>query len=415
MQFINHGKHERHGSFADACDSVFSVSSVVRLLVSNLLLALFLFFHAVAISAQENSPRERFKHEKHGAIVFASGDGYELKCDIYQPKSDEPRPIMLAIHGGAWTTGTKFAMFRHARILANRGYVVMAINYRLAPDHKWPAQIHDCKHAVRWIREHADKYNADPDRVYAFGYSAGGHLASMLATTDKDDGLEGTALEPYAKHSSRIDGLIAGGSPMEFSWIDEESTSLKYWLDATRISDPEKYDQASPISFITDDDPVAVIFHGTSDSLVPTSSPESFVERYKKANIESEMILTPDGHAGAFSRTSLLIESLTKLETMLAKEKCKAKISAIRALTNAFVKAKGHLPMSFMDPVSTDDLMNFATTSENIEPSAYKEMMLNDRDGKQFEFSWSSKDGVIVKEAIGIDGERLSSRRNSGG
>ena len=116
--------------------------------------------------AQQAPERQRFKHKKHGAIVFASGDDYELKCDIYQPIADEPRPVMLAIHGGAWTTGTKFAMFRHARILANRGYVVMAINYRLAPQHKWPAQIHDCKHAVRWIREHAEKYNADPPVSY---------------------------------------------------------------------------------------------------------------------------------------------------------------------------------------------------------------------------------------------------------
>lgn len=365
-------------------------------------------------SGQTNRNRKRFRHEKHGAIVFASGDGYEIKCDIYQPKSDEPRPVMLAIHGGAWTTGTKFAMFRHARILANRGYVVMAINYRLAPDHKWPAQIHDCKHAVRWIREHATEYNADPNRVYAFGYSAGGHLAALLATSDEDDGLEGEVREPYSKHSSRIDGLIAGGSPMEFSWIDEDSTTLKYWLDATRASNPKKYAQASPISFVTSDDPVAVIFHGTSDSLVPTSSPKSFIDRYKEANIDSEMILSSDGHAGAFSRTSLLIESLTKLEAMLAKEKCKAKISAIRALTNAFIKARGHLPVSFNDPASPHDLLNFAITSENMKQSEYEELMLNERDGKQFETSWSSKDGVIIKEAVGLDGERLSSRLASG-
>lgn len=361
--------------------------------------------------AQDDSQRKRFKHEKHGAIVFKSGDGYELKCDIYQPKSDKPRPIMLAIHGGAWTTGTKFAMFRHARILANRGYVVMAINYRLAPEHKWPAQIHDCKHAVRWIREHAGQYNADPNRVYAFGYSAGGHLASMLATTDESDGLDGDTVEPYKKHSSRIDGLIAGGSPMEFSWIDEESTTLKYWLDATRISDPEKYAQASPATFVTHDDPVAVLFHGMADSLVPHSSPEAFAEKYLDAKVESEIIMSPDGHAGAFSRTSLLIESLAKLEFMLAKEKCREKIAAVTVLTAAFVKANKHLPVSFNDPDSTDDLSNFAITAENMKLAEYQELMVNERDGKQFAIRWSSNDGVIVSEAVGIEGEKLSSNR----
>jgi hypothetical protein len=80
----------------------------------------------------EDSNRLRFKYEKRGAIVYAQGDDYELKCDLFVPESDSPRPIMLAIHGGAWTTGSKFAMTRHARILANRGYVVMAINFTTA-------------------------------------------------------------------------------------------------------------------------------------------------------------------------------------------------------------------------------------------------------------------------------------------
>ena len=103
---------------------------------------LLLAFAVSSAFAQEDEQRKRFKHEKHGAIVFDTGEDYELKCDIYQPTSPGPHPVMLAIHGGAWRTGTKFAMFRHARILANRGYVVMSFNYRLAPEHKWLSLIH---------------------------------------------------------------------------------------------------------------------------------------------------------------------------------------------------------------------------------------------------------------------------------
>ena len=351
-------------------------------------------------NAQENS--KRFKHEKHGAIVFAEGEDYELTCDIYQPISDEPRPVMLAIHGGAWTTGSKLAMFRHARILANRGYVVMAPNYRLAPKHKWPAQIHDCKHAVRWIREHAEKYNADPDRVYVFGYSAGGHLGAMLAATDKDDGLEGEVKEPYSKHSSRIDGLIAGGSPMEFSWIGDDATTLKHWLGDTKDADPEAYFRASPTTFLTADDPPCIVFHGTVDQLVPASSPEAFVARCGEVKVEAELVMANGGHVAAFTYTSNLITCLAKLESSLLKETCNEKIDSIVNLIEAFTTSRGHLPPSVAE------LRAFAENSLQIKPVEFDQMLFNERDGKPFEILWGSSGRARVFEAVGVDGEKLS-------
>jgi len=358
-----------------------------------------------SLKAQDATEPKRFKHEKHGAIVFAKGDDYEVKCDIYQPKSDEPRPVMLAIHGGAWTTGTKFAMLRHARILANRGYVVMSINYRLAPDHKWPAQIHDCKHAVRWIREHADKYNADPDRVYAYGYSAGGHLAALLATTDKDDGLEGELNEPYSKHSSRIQGLIAGGAPMEFSWIEEDSTTLKHWLGGTKETNPEKYKQASATTYVTADDPVAVLYHGKVDNLVPTSSPQSFFDCCQKANIDSSITIANGGHASAFTQTTLLIESLQKLEAMLAKKKCQAKIDRMAGWVESYKTATGRAPDNLTQ------VLNFAGRSEALLLDELLDAAFSDRDGKEFEVQWDAKGRPVVSEAVGVDGEKLSSAK----
>jgi len=361
-------------------------------------------FLCAPASAQEKEDRKRFKHEKHGAIVYVTGDGYEIKCDIYQPKSDEPRPVMLAIHGGGWAWGSKLHMFRHARILANRGYVVMAINYRHAPQYKWPAQIYDCKQAVRWIRENADKYNADPDRVYAYGYSAGAHLATLLATTDADDDLEGEVSEPYSKHSSRIDGLIAGGAPMEFSWVSESYPSMAYFFGETRGENPEKYLEGSPITYVTSDDPVAVLYHGQGDTVVPVSSPRVFLKRYKEANLDVDLVLSNDGHIQAFSRTSMLIESLLKLEALVGKKECREKIAATRKLTDAFVKANKHLPESVAE------LGKFAVAKGLIKADELKTFALNERDGKEFEIRWSSEDGVIISEAVGVAGEKLSSR-----
>ena len=353
--------------------------------------------------AQTDSDRKRFSHEKHGAIVFAKGDDYELKCDIYQPESDEPRPVMLAIHGGAWTTGTKFAMLRHARILANRGYVVMALNYRLAPDHKWPAQIHDCKHAVRWIREHASRYNADPKRVYAFGYSAGGHLASMLATTDKDDGLEGNVEAPYSEHSSRVQGLIAGGAPTEFSWVGEQETTLEYWLGATRAADPKVYANASPTTFVTSDDPPMVLYHGKTDALVPYLSPTRFVDRCNECDVDAELLLLNGGHAAAFTLTTSLIDSLEKLEAKLAKRNCRQKIASLVQLAIAFEKANGHAPKSI------GNLRTFVVESKSLDSKAVGELTTNKRDGQPFEIHRNSNGEVIVCEAIGVNGVKLSS------
>ena len=302
--------------------AVFSHATTSRSLAMSqlrtFLISLFCFLAgAVSCFSQELPNGRRFKHEKNGAIVFASGEDYELKCDLYIPDADTPRPVMLAIHGGAWRTGTKFSMYRHARILANRGYAVMAINYRLAPEHKWPAQIHDCKHAVRWIRKHAKKYNIDADRVYAYGYSAGGHLAALLAMTDADDGLEGEVEESLKKFDSRIQGVILGGSPLDFSWIDEDATTLNYWLGSTKANQPETYDQASPCNYVTSDDPVTIVYHGTTDALVPTSSPQAFVKTCRKENVPVELLMTGSGHIGAFSDTTLFLKCLMEFEAKL--------------------------------------------------------------------------------------------------
>lgn len=349
--------------------------------------------------AQEKD--QRFKYEKLGGVVFASGDDYELKCDIYQPISDQPRPIMLALHGGAWTTGSKFAMIRHARILANRGYVVMALDYRLAPKHKWPAQIHDCKHAVRWIREHAKKYNGDPERVYVFGYSAGGHLASLLATTDADDGLEDDAVEPFAKHSTRVQGIIAGGSPMDFSWLDQNSGVLKHWIGGTRKQTPDAYLSASPVTYVTEDDPVAVMFHGKADLLVPISSPQTFYEKYLQQDLKADLIFTSNGHASTFTQTTVFLQCLHKLEALLAKERTVQKMVTVRDWAGELVSADASAV------VSIEALATFIAETKGMTEQEVAEALSSERDGKRF-FLQRKGTVLTVEEAVGIDGEKMS-------
>lgn len=249
--------------------------------------------------------RNKFKFEKHGGIVYRQTETYKLKCDIYQPKGDGPFPVIVAMHGGAWRSGTKFVMLRHAWLAAQHGYVVMAINYRHAPEHKFPAQVHDCKSAVRWIKANAKKYNVDLNRVGAFGYSAGGHLALMLGTTDAADSLEGNILPEHAAFNSNVQAVVAGGAPCEFSWIGMDSRVLTYWLGGTRRNASTVYTQAAPTSYVTPNDAPAMLFHGDGDLIVPKSSSEKMYAAFNRNGVTCyRYIVQSNGHLGTFSDLS---------------------------------------------------------------------------------------------------------------
>jgi len=143
---------------------------------------------AVVSPSQEEDAES---YDVYRNLVYSEPQGHRLRADLYVPRGKGKFPGVVLIHGGGWRTGSKGHMVVHARRLAERGYVAMSINYRLAPRHKFPDQIHDCKAAVRWMRAHAEEYQVASERLAAYGYSAGGHLACLLGTTDHDDGFEG--------------------------------------------------------------------------------------------------------------------------------------------------------------------------------------------------------------------------------
>ena len=244
----------------------------------------------------------RFEFLKHGGIEYKKGDGYRLTLDVYVPEGKGPYPGILAVHGGSWRSGTKLNWFRHARKLASAGFVVVAINYRHAPTYPFPAQIQDCKAAVRWMRIHSDQYKIDPQRIGGAGYSAGGHLVALLGTSDADDGLEGEIPENEKGVDSRLQAVAAGGAPCEFSWIDEDSRSLSFWLGGSRASNEESYRAASPITYITADDPPFYFFHGSDDWVVPHSSSLMMHDKLVRMSMSTTFeIYEGYGHFALFS------------------------------------------------------------------------------------------------------------------
>lgn len=271
-----------------------------------------------AVEQATAEPRQ-YDYKKFPNVAYVREADYTLLCDIYQPLGEGPFPAVVAIHGGAWTHGSKLSMIRHAWKLARAGYVVVSINYRLAPEYKFPAQVHDCKRAVRWIRAKQEKLKIDPEQIAVFGYSAGGHLGAMLGATDDSDGLDGELSKEEKKFSARVQCVVVGGGPCEFSWI--KSRALVHWIGDNPQNAPELYTRASPLHYVSNDDPPFIFFHGGGDGVVPVESAKKMHERLSEIGVASKFHTVGDkSHIATFSDTTWLDEAIAFMDEQLSRK-----------------------------------------------------------------------------------------------
>lgn len=260
---------------------------------------------------EDNRPRQKPAAVPEGVKVvrdleYAKVGDKKLLLDLYLPeKADGPFPVIVGIHGGDWATGSKAG--GQGNWLAQHGYAVAVINYRLSGEAIFPAQIEDRKAAVRWLRANAKKYNLDPDRFGAIGHSAGGHLVSLLATTgDVKEFEKGENLE----FSSRIQAACPISGPTDFLQMDAHApkgAKLKHDApnspEARLIGGPiqenkDKVARANPITYVSKDDPPFLIVHGDQDATVPAHQAELLNEALKKAGVETKLLLVKGaGHA----------------------------------------------------------------------------------------------------------------------
>lgn len=148
---------------------------------------------------------------EHTDIPFASYGERKLQLDVYRPKQDErPLPAVICIHGGGWYKGDRSSMRNLAQGLAARGFVGVTISYRLSGEAKFPAQIHDCKASVRFLRANAKRFGIDPNAIGVTGLSAGGHLAALLTTSGGVPELEGNG--GHSEQSSTVQDCMAMGA-----------------------------------------------------------------------------------------------------------------------------------------------------------------------------------------------------------
>jgi acetyl esterase/lipase len=188
--------------------------------------------------------------------------------------------------------------------LAQRGYVAVSIDYRLAPAHRFPAQLHDCEAAVRWMRANAARLRLAPERVAGFGYSAGAHLVALLATTDESDGLSEILSLPGL--DARLQAAVLGAAPVDLGRIAVAAGPLpagrtfNRFLGATVAERPDVYDLASPIRFVTPDDPPMFLYHGASDWMVDAEQSRLMLEALGRAHVPASYFETSGGHFATF-------------------------------------------------------------------------------------------------------------------
>jgi len=214
---------------------------------------------------------------------------------------------MVLVHGGAWSSGSKMVMGRYGNRLAGDGCVVMAINYRLAPDHKFPAQVDDVRDALVWIAQNAGRYHIDTDRIGMFGYSAGGHLCCMIATLEDEDFVTVQPTTQWPSDDPRwakmpaIAAVVAGGPPCEFRTLPPLNTGLAYFLGGSRTDVPGVYDAASPVAFASSGDCEICFIHGEKDFIVPLDSSRGLYDAQVAAGVASEFnTIDNQGHMITF-------------------------------------------------------------------------------------------------------------------
>ncbi|MDR0871434.1 MAG: alpha/beta hydrolase [Planctomycetaceae bacterium] len=281
--------------------------------MKNLLIMLVMLCTCPLFAQTVNNGIKEFKDLEYAKIGDVS-----VKLDLYVPERGEgPFPLLVWIHGGGWVSGDKTDC--PMKGLCNKDYAAASVEYRLSNVAKFPAQIEDCKAAIRWLKAHSKKYNLDPNRIGVSGGSAGGHLVNLLGTTGKIKKFDtGENLD----QTSEVQAVCNYFGPTEvLTALDgfdpgTDLTKALVGMYTSLLGGPiaEKKElaiEASPLTYVDKNAAPFMHVHGTADLLVPVAQCEKFHDKLRQSGIESRMFLIPrGGHGGPEFFAPKMVEEL---------------------------------------------------------------------------------------------------------
>ena len=250
-------------------------------------------------------------------VNYAGDDKAFHTCDIYLPKKEAAAyPVVIHIYGSAWfSNSSKGAadLGTIVKTLLDNGYAVVCPNHRSSMDAKWPAQIHDIRAVIRFVRGEAKKYKFDTSFIATSGFSSGGHLSSIAATTSGtkqtkvgsvDIDLEGT-VGNYLSESSTVNAACDWSGPVDLTNMDcgdhmqmGDNSPEDILLGSKLTQEPDKYRSLSATNYISKQCPPIIIFHGEKDNVVPCCQGKAFYELLKAAGVRTEATFVPEGGHG---------------------------------------------------------------------------------------------------------------------
>jgi acetyl esterase/lipase len=243
-------------------------------------------------------------------VAYCTVDAAQ-KMDLYFPASGGPWRTLVYVHGGSWMHGDKSEASMFAHMMTSLGYLVVSLNYRLYPPATWPSMIQDVKCAIRSLRAHAGEYNLDANRIAAIGPSAGGHLVSLLGTTDQSAGYD---VGEYLDQSSRVQAVIAMAAVTD---LTQNFPNADIELMKRIGFGEDNIVEASPITYVTPDDPPFLLIHGDQDELVPYQQSQLLYDKLVQANVPAQLVIVKNARHSLIDVNADVSPSLLELNQMI--------------------------------------------------------------------------------------------------
>ena len=231
-------------------------------------------------------------------LIYGRVSEGPLRLDLMVPTAGEgPYPVVIVIHGGAWQRGDKVEGRAIMARLADRGYASVSPQYRFAPENPFPAALHDLKEVVRWVKANAKTQLLDPNRIGVYGQTAGAHLALMLGVTTAEDGLEGPKADNAPQLDTRVQAVVSFFGPTDLAADDFSPLSKQLitdFLGAPPSETPELARKASPLTYVSKNDPPILMFHNPRNVDIPVTQAEKLKKAMEKAGVPGRLEIIPD-------------------------------------------------------------------------------------------------------------------------